>query len=148
MSNQIISYGASVERSLTGEAESYVRIPECKGVAIPVTAQEYAEVTNLDSPGGYREYIKGLKDLGEITLTCGYTSEGYAQQVADNQAPDAIFYRVTLRPAPDQTSGDVFVYRGFPTPTPVENGLGEAIGMDVVIRTTGDVDWTAGTPRP
>lgn len=143
MSKQIIAYGATVERSTTGTT-GWASIPECKGVAVPQTTQEYPEVTNLDSPDGYREYIKGLKDLGEITLTCGYTSDGYAQQIADQEAPAAIFYRVTMRPAPDQSSGDIFEFRGFPVPAVVDNGIGEPVGMDVAIRTTGAVDWTAG----
>ena len=142
MSNQIIAYGASVERSLDGVA--YTDIPECQGVAVPQTTQEYPEVTSLDSPNGYREYIKGLKDLGEITLKSGYTSAGWAQQVTDNEAADAIYYRVTLAPNPGQASGDVFEFRGFPTPSIVDNGMGEALGMDIRIRTTGASTFTAG----
>lgn len=142
-SKQIIAYGATVKRSLDGVA--YTAIPECKGVAVPSITQEYPEVTSLDSAGGFREYIKGLKDLGEITVTAGYTAAGWEQQVADREAADAIFYQVTLKPAPDQTTGDVFLYRGFPVPTTVDNGIGEPIGMDITIRTTGEVDWTRGT---
>lgn len=142
-SKQIIAYGATVERSL--DDSTYTAIPECKGVAVPVVTQEYPEVTSMDSPGGFREYIKGLKDLGEITVPCGYTAAGYEQQVADNAAPDAVYYRVTLRPQPDQSTGDVFEYRGFPTPQLEDNGAGEPVGMSITIRTTGDVTWTRGT---
>lgn len=141
-SKQIIAYGATVERSLDGT--DWESIPEAKGVAVPVVTQEYPEVTNLDSPNGYREYIKGLKDAGEITLPCGYTTEGYQQQVADQNADDAIYYRVTLRAAPGQASGDVFEFRGFPRPELEAGDIGEPINMNVVIRTTGDVIWTAG----
>lgn len=144
MTNQIIAYGATVERSSDGTT-GWASIPECKGVAVPQTTQEYPEVTSLDSPNGYREYIKGLKDLGEMSIECGYTSAGWAQQVADNAAPAAIHYRVTLRAAPNQSTGDVFTFQGYPTPQMVDNGLGEAIGMTVTIRTTGDFVFTAGT---
>ncbi|WP_299133560.1 phage tail tube protein [uncultured Amaricoccus sp.] len=143
MSNQIISYGASLERSLNGTS-GWADIPEAKGVAVPSTTQEYPEVTSLDSPNGFREYIKGLKDAGEIELECGYTAAGYEQQVADNAAAGAIYYRVTLKPAPNQSSGDIFAFRGFPTPQLVDNGLGEPLGMTLRIRITGDVTWTKG----
>lgn len=142
-SKTIISYGATVERSTDGTV--FTAIPEAKGIAVPTLTQEFPEVTSLSSPDGFREYIKGLKDLGEITVAANYTSAGWAQQVADRDANAAITYRVTLKPAPDQTTGDVFIYEGFPVPSPVDNGIGEALGMDIVIRTTGSVAWTAGT---
>jgi hypothetical protein len=143
-SKQIISYGASVERSVNGTT-GWARIPECKGVAVPEVEQEYPEVTNFDSEDGYREYIKGLKDAGEIDVPCGYTRAGFQQQLADQAAADAMFYRVTLRPAPDQVTGDVFTYRGFPTPKLQPADVGDPVGMTITIRTTGAFDWTPGS---
>lgn len=141
-SKQIISYGATVERSTDGV--TWASIPECKGVAVPEVEQEYPEVTNFDSPNGFREYIRGLKDGGEIEVPCGYTSAGFAQQLADQAEPDAIYYRATLRPAPDQSIGDRFEYRGFPTPRLAPGDVGDPIEMTVVIRVTGDFTWTPG----
>lgn len=142
MSKQIIAYGATVERSIDGT--DFTKIPECRGVAVPVVTTEYQDVTNLDSPNGFREYIKGMKDAGEISVPCGYTADGYEQQVGDQLADDAIYYRVTLRAAPGQAAGDVFEYRGFPTPELEVGDLGQPIAMSIKIRTTGDVEWTKG----
>jgi hypothetical protein len=143
MSQQIIAYGATVERSTDGT--TYTAIPECDSVVIPTVTTDYAEVTNLDSPNGFKEYIKGLKDAGEITLPMGYTTAGYTAMLADQSAADAIYYRVTLKLAPGQaTSGDIFEFRGFPTPSVEAGGLGEPIKINVAIRTTGDVTYTAG----
>lgn len=142
-SKQIIAYGATVERSTDGV--SFTPIPECKGVAVPEVEQEYPEVTNLDSPNGFREYIKGLKDAGEIEVPCGYTAEGFEQQLADQAEPDAIYYKVTLKPQPDQTVGDEFQYRGFPTPRLAPGDIGEPIDMTIVIRVTGEFTWNRGS---
>jgi hypothetical protein len=147
MSQQIIAYGGSVERSLTGTS-GWVRIPEVKGIAVPTITTEYPEVTSLDSANGFREYIAGLKDPGEISLTCGYTAEGFEQQLADAAELGAIYYRVTLRTAPGQATGDRFEFRGFPTPTPVDNGIGEPMDMTIALRITGSVTWTKGTAAP
>lgn len=141
-SKQIISYGATVERSTDGV--TYTPIPECKGVAVPEVEQDYPEVTNFDSPNGFREYIKGLKDGGEIEVPCGYTAAGFEQQLADQAEADAIYYRATLKPAPDQSTGDSFVYRGFPTPKLAPGGVGDPIEMTIMIRVTGDFTWTRG----
>lgn len=143
MSKQIIAYGSTVERSLDGTA--WTAIPECAGVAVPMVETEYLDATSLDSVGGFREYVKGMKDAGVITVPCGYTSAGYEQQLADQAAADAVYYRTTMKAAPDQTSGDIFTFRGFPTPTLESGAVGELVGMSVSIRTTGDVTWVKGT---
>lgn len=142
MSKQIIAYGATVERSLNGT--TWAEIPECKGVAVPVVETEYLDATSLDSPSGFREYVKGMKDAGVISVPCGYTADGYEQQLADQAATGAVYYRTTMKPAPDQSSGDVFEFRGFPTPQLEAGAVGELVAMTISIRTTGDVTWTKG----
>ena len=142
MSEAVIAYGATVERSTDGT--TWEPIPECKGVAVPATVREYVDVTNLDSPNGYREYIKGLRDAGEISLPCNYTADGYEQQVADSEAANAIQYRVTMAPQPSQSAGDVFTFSGFPTPSLEGDDVGGVVGMTINIRTTGNVTWTRG----
>lgn len=145
-SKQIISYGAKVERSTDGV--TYTTIPECKGVAVPEVEQDYPEVTSFDSPNGFRQYIPGLQDSGEITIPCGYTSAGFALMLADQtwaKANGPIYYKVTLRPAIDQTIGDIFTYRGYPTPRLSPGDIGEPIEMNVVVRVDADYAFEIGS---
>jgi hypothetical protein len=65
----------------------------------------------------------------------------YEQQLADQAANGAIYNRCTLKPQPSQTTGDVFTFRGFPTPSVEGNDVGDLVGMTVSIRTTGNVTW-------
>lgn len=141
--SEIIPYGGTVERSVDGV--TWTVIPRCKGIAIPSVETEYVEVTSLDSPDGFREYIKGLRDAGVIALSAGYTADGYEQQLADQAESGAIYYRTTLPVQEGQTTGDIFEFRGFPTPMPEGNDVGALVGMTISIRTTGDVTWTKGT---
>ena len=143
MSKQIIAYGATVERSLDGT--TWVKIPEVKGVAIPTVETDYQEATSLDSANGFKEYVKGLKDAGVISLPCGYTAAGYETQLADQAAVGPIHYRTTLKAASGQSSGDTFTFKGFPTPTVESSGVGDLIEMTISIRTTGAVTWVKGT---
>ena len=143
MSEQIIAYGGTQERSVDGT--TWVAIPEAKGLVVPMVETEYQDATSLDSPNGFREYVKGLKDAGVISIPCGYTADGYEQTLADQAEPTAIYYRATLKPQPGQTTGDVFTFRGFPTPQIEANDIGALIGMTISIRTTGDVTWVRGT---
>lgn len=144
MSEQIIAYGASVKRSTDGI--TFTAIPECKGIAIPATEQEYIDVTSLDSPNGFREYIRGMKDAGNVTVPCGYTADGYEQQLADEAAAGAIYYEVILKKQPSQTVvGDRFEFRGFPVPQLSNGGADQLVEMNIAIRITGDVTWTKGS---
>lgn len=143
MTQAIIAYGSLVERSQDGT--TFEPIPEAKGVAIPQVEQEYVEATHLQSPNGFREYIKGLKDAGELSVPANYTTEGFQQQLDDQNFNGAIFYRVTLPPAPGQTTGDVFAFKGYPNPSIETGDVGEIIGMNITIRTTGDFTFTAGS---
>lgn len=144
MSEQIIAYGATVERS--ADDITYTSILECKGIAIPVVTTEYQEVTSLDSTGGFREYIKGLKDAGEVTVPMGYTADGYEDMLADQNAADSIYYRVTMKLQPSQsTTGDIFEFRAFPTPELEANDLGAPVNINLQLRLTGAVTWTKGS---
>lgn len=143
MTQATIVYGAKVERSTDGTV--FENIPEAKGIAVPATTTEYQDVTNLDSPGGYREYIKGLKDAGETSIPCNYTRAGYAQQIADQNANGAITYRITMPLAPGQLTADTFEYDAFPTVELEGDDVGGIVGMNIALRITGDVEWTEGT---
>lgn len=142
MSEAVIAYGATVERSTDGT--TYTSIPEAKGIAVPATVRDYVEVTNLDSPNGYREYIKGLRDAGELSVPANYTPDGYEQQISDSEEAGAIYYRVTMPPSPSQLAGDRFTFRGFPTPSLSGDDIGGVVEMTVNLRITGDPVRTAG----
>lgn len=139
-----IAWGGKVERSTTGVTASFTVIPEAKGLAVPQITTEYQDVTSLDSEEGYREFLKGLKDAGEITLPCNYTSLGWEQQIADAAQPGAIYYKVTMPKLGAQTAGDVFTFRAYPTPSIQADDVGAPIGMSIAMKITGPVTWVKG----
>lgn len=147
MTQAIIAHGLITERSRTGATDSFTAIPEAKGVAIPGITQDYVEATHNQSPGGFREWIKGLKDGGELAIPCNYTSAGYAAQIQDRDHNEPTFYRVTFPLAPGQTEPDRFAFRAWPNPSIEESeDPGAIIAMSVNLRVTGPVDFIQGTP--
>jgi len=100
---------------------------------------EEVDVTTLDSTGGYREYIQGFRDSGEIEVT-GYHDAGDAGQKA-------------LRAAFDSGEAGAFEV-SFPDGTRVgfsgfvkSNSIGSAevdgaIGFGAVLRVSGPVTVT------
>ena len=140
---QRIVYGTTCEWSTDG-GTTFTTIPEVKGLAVPETQVEYQEVTSLDSPGGYREHIPGLKDAGEISVPCGYTSGLYETAVGYQNAGTLIMFRTTLPLETGQTAGDVVTFSGYVSPALETNAVGDPIGLTLNIRTSGAANFVKG----
>jgi hypothetical protein len=137
MSDAQIGQGSTIERSSDGKA-TWAKIPRAKGAPVPKPETEYKDVTNLDSPGGFREFIPGLKSAGEIEISALYTRDGYLQQAADEGLGKLIDYRVTYK------SGDLFEFAGYPTVSPDDAEVDAERTMTIKIKISGPVVMTAG----
>ncbi|MBN9674643.1 hypothetical protein [Salipiger bermudensis] len=140
---QRIVYGATTEWSTDGS--TWANVPECKGLGVPTVEIEYQDATNFDSEGGYREYVAGLKDAGQITIPCGYTSAGYATAYGYMTAGTLVYFQTTLPLEEGQTTGDIFEFTGYVTPQLEQNEVGAIIAMNLAIRTSGAPTFTEGT---
>lgn len=124
---------------------TYANLPEAKTLAVPEVETDYQDVTNLDSAGGYREYIPGLKDAGEISLECNYTSDLMEAALAYQAARTVVYFRTTLSPETGQTTGDVITFTALVSPALQQNEVGEPIGLTLNLRTSGEVIFTKGS---
>ena len=140
--NQRIVYGATSKWSTNGS--TFTDIPECKGIAVPTIEVEYQEATHLQSPGGFREYVAGLKDAGAITIPCGYSSDGYASAHTYMTDGTLIYFETTMPTETGQSSGDVFAFTGYLVPQLETNEVGAIIALNLAIRTTGQPTFTEG----
>ena len=142
---QRIVYGATAEWSGDG-GTTFTTIPEVKGVAVPEVTQEYQEATSLDSAGGFREYVAGLKDAGEISIPMGYTSDGYETAEGYRAAGTLVHFKTELPLETGQsTTGDVFEFTGLVVPKLEQNGIGDILGMTLDIRVSGQPTFTKGS---
>ena len=135
-------YGAVVEWSDDGAA--FVPIPGAKQVTLPEVSPSFNDVTSLDSPDGCKEYSRGLKDPGEITLGCLYSKELYAAALAKSNAGTPTHFRVTLAAGEDQSTGDVFGWKAWVTPSLPSADVEGDMMMDLKQRVTGNMSWTEG----
>lgn len=67
----IDAFGTQFKRDSTG-AGVFVTIANVSDLSGPSLTREAIDVTAHDSPNQYREFVKGLKDGGEVTLTLNY----------------------------------------------------------------------------
>lgn len=140
---QRIVYGATTEWSGDG-GTTFTNVPECKGLVIPEVQVEYQDATSLDSQGGFREYVPGLKDAGEISIPCGYTSGAYADAEGYRAAGTLVHFKTTMPVETGQSTGDTFEFTGYISPALETNDVGDIIAMNLNIRTSGNVTFTEG----
>lgn len=137
-SKQRIAYGAVTEWSDT-EGGTFERIPECDAIVVPEEAIEYQDVTSLDSEGGYREFVPGLTDPGEVTIPAGYTSEGFEKAFTYKTGRTLVYFRTTLPLETGQATGDTFTFKGYVSPQLQQTPVGDVIKMNITVRISGNV---------
>lgn len=95
----IDAFGTQLKRDTTGGG-SYTVIANVSDLSGPSRSREAIEVTAHDSPDQYREFVKGLKDGGEVTATINYdpASAQIAALDADFEEDDLRNYQVVILP--------------------------------------------------
>lgn len=58
----------------TDGAEVFTTVAECKSYSGPELSQDTIEVTHMESPNAYREYIASLLDAGQFTFDMNFTN--------------------------------------------------------------------------
>lgn len=101
---------------------------------------ETIDVTTLDSTGGYREFIGGFKDGGEVSAD-GYLSDlGTAEatlvtKVGGDEEDCVITF----------SNGATWAFNGVVTGFSTSADLEDAIGFSITIKVSGKPTFTAGT---
>lgn len=94
MSNAFSGVGAQFQRGDGTSAESFTAIAEVNSIGGPNMSRDVIDVTSLDSTGGYREFIAGFRDGGEVSLTMNFTLAGYSDMKDDFESDDTVNYRI------------------------------------------------------
>lgn len=64
-----IGYGAKFELENAPASGVFVRIAEIDDITPPSPKADQLDATNMDSPNGYKEFILGMTDPGEVKLS-------------------------------------------------------------------------------
>lgn len=93
------AWGTTLKRDSTGSG-SYVAIANVSDLSGPSRQREAIEVTAHDSPDQYREFVKGLKDGGEVTATINYDPGEATHQDLDEdfEEKELRSYQIVLLP--------------------------------------------------
>lgn len=63
-----IGYRTKLQRSNGASPPEYYTVAEVRNVGGPSLSRDAPEATNMDSDDGWKEFVKGLKDGGEVSF--------------------------------------------------------------------------------
>jgi hypothetical protein len=102
MSDARIGWGAEVQLGATSEVSSLVELGEVRSFNVPSDEADEHEVTHFKSPERRKEFISGLIDGGEATVTINYVP-GSASDLLLTDALETGTTRAVRFIIPDQT---------------------------------------------
>ena len=94
--------GTILERGDGASPEVFTAIAKIVSVSGPEESKDELDDTTLDSAGGYKEFVSGLKDGGSMTLALNYNpaDTGQAALQTDYAAGTKQNYRLTWPSSP------------------------------------------------
>ncbi|MGO9641165.1 MAG: phage tail tube protein [Candidatus Acidiferrales bacterium] len=96
MSQAFAPRGTQLQHSPDGA--TYTKVTEVKKIQSSGSKADMADVTNMDSPSSYREFLATLVDAGEITLDTNFVPGDPVQQAlaADFDNQTLGYYKIVL----------------------------------------------------
>lgn len=136
--NALIGYGVTLSRGDGASPEVFTKIAELMDLSPGALSKDSVEATHTDSADGFREYIPGLKDGGEVVATVNMVPGNETQ---DNTSGGAIHdylneevarnWKITFPGSPTMT----WTFKAFITnieaATPMDDRMTYAISFKV-----------------
>ena len=136
MSDKYSAFGAKLQYFNV----SWLDVAGVRDISGPSMSADTTNVTTHDSPNAWREFVKTLKDGGEITFDLVFDPEetlGQATLLSALQAQTSASYRLVFPSTNTETWEVTGFVTGFEPSQPVE---GE-ISASVTIKLTGEPDF-------
>jgi predicted secreted protein len=137
-SNAIAGVGTKFRR---WNGVNWVNIAEINSIKGPDKKRDTIDVTNLDSTGGYREFIGGFRDGGTVTLPMNFTRDTYELMNDDFESEDLQNYEIYL-PDKEYTS---FEFEALVTELGLAVPTDDKVTADVTLKVSGKVVINSGS---
>jgi hypothetical protein len=106
------------------------------------SSKDFVEVTNIESANNYKQYKPTFRDSGVLSLSLFFSYEAMLLFTEEFNLDTMEYYRVVF---PD-TLGTSFVFLAGVASLPVRVSSGQAVTMDVNLRTSGEVKLYESPP--
>ncbi len=135
----IAGIGTLFQLATIASPTNFVTVGRVISISGPQLSAERIEITTLDSTGGYKEYIGGLKDGGEIQLEL-YWKKSDAKQVILRDAVNSgavLPFKIEWPDSPATTVTGSIIVSSFGMNTAANEG----VKATVTCKLTGSPTW-------
>ena len=119
---------------------AWANLSEIRSITGPSMSRDIIDTTTLDTTGGYRTFITGLRNAGTITLNMNFTRDAYETMKDDFEDDTAQNYEIIL-PDDDVTTLE---FEGLVTECPLTIPE-DLISFDVTIQISGQITLESGS---
>lgn len=148
-SNAWWAYGSELKLGDDGTTETFTKIAEIIDIDGPSMSRDVIEVTSQDSTDGWREFIPGMRDGGEISVTANWIPAGTTQDGSVgllSKFTDDDIHNFQIITADDGSSGTMdidfaAIVTNFSPSLPLE----DRATLNFSLKITGAVSITAST---
>lgn len=120
-----------------GPPETFTTIAEVNNISGPSGSRDTVDVTHMESPNGFREFIAGLADPGEISFTVNLIPSNTTHQnlLTDFNLGTVRNWQMVLPFAGNPTLAFEGIVTGYPWNVPLD----DKVSADITIKVTGQV---------
>jgi predicted secreted protein len=121
---------------------AWTTVAEVKNITPPAYARDTQEATHTESPDGYREFVSGLRDAGEISVELNFVPDSdttdmvFASFDSDELQQVRILFRDGSQSGPSPTCSK-FTASGFITGFTTEGPLDDVMSGTVNFKISG-----------
>lgn len=137
VTQSVLGYGTLFKRGNNdGPPETFTTVAEVTNIGGPNLSADLVEVTHMESPSGFKEYIAGLKDGGEVTIDFNFINDTTQKQlVTDLQAGTKSNWKIvwSLAGNPEWTFAGIVTAMGPTAPA------GDTITGSATIKISADI---------
>jgi hypothetical protein len=133
-----IGYGSQLLIASPDAPTTYVALAEITNITPPPMTRDLPEATHMESPGGWKEYVPGLKDGGEISVDMNFIPGSAAtlrlleMQTESEASPVKIKF----------PGGEEWGFTAFCTGFTPEVPVGDVMTATATFKVTGEPDFT------
>jgi len=141
-SQAVLGYGTLLQRGNVSTPDGFTTLAEVVKLDGPKMKKDKKEVTHMESPGGYKEYIGALKDGGEVTISVNFIpSDGTHDQttgvIADYEGDIRRYWKIVWPTDPSYSATFLAEVMDIGFKDPID----DALQMDLTLQLTGAPSW-------
>lgn len=130
--------GAALKLGNAASPEVFTAIAGITSINGPELSSEEIEVTSLDSPGGYKEFINGLKDGGTVSITVNFSNDSQQRTLRSLVGGAARNFQLTLPTSPECLAE----FAANVTSWNQTTEAAAAMTADISFKISGEPNWT------